>query len=274
MISDLSKDGAIGTYTWEDRDLVDLKPAGGFFRNKPSVKWAVFEKDNDSAQPQPPTNLARGSVKLDDALADGEITFGTHKGVPFSAVGTAVQSTITMGHLQGTGTTDETYHVNILRPDKTLLDTCTVFVPVTATSVADAIVQALTDNSKWGAGSSPVTAEAHGKDSDAEVSVTLKSEVAAGAASNDFWAVQPVTDGQLWGWDDASERGNLFKGGSGGGTRTAQDIADEIATQAADYLSEAKVSGSRIEFTAKEEGVEDTIAVTGTMFSDPQGMSL
>lgn len=54
MTIDLSKDGAIGTYTWEDRDLVDIKPAGGFFEGKPSVKWAVFEKDSDSVQPQPP----------------------------------------------------------------------------------------------------------------------------------------------------------------------------------------------------------------------------
>lgn len=49
MTIDLSKDGAIGTYTWEDGDLVDLKPAAGFFEGKPSVKWAVFEKTTSTA---------------------------------------------------------------------------------------------------------------------------------------------------------------------------------------------------------------------------------
>ncbi len=212
----------------------------------------LTDSNGQSVELENPHKHAEGWVALQDATAAGTIAFGEHEAIEFEAQpAVAASALLTMKDSIPEGIE---FALAIGGEDLNSFS-----ADNSEGWTLDSLVSAINNADNW-----PHAPEVEASEADGKCLLTAKSEY-PGSAGNSLevlaLAYSPFTnpDTHLSGGVDA---------------RTPQEVVDALnASEDCPAVATLDADEAGISFTAKEYGMNDAIVVTGSLFSDEDGMS-
>ena len=212
----------------------------------------LTDSNGQSVELENPHKYAEGWVAMPDATAAGTIAFGEHEAIAFEAQPAVAASAL----LAMKDSLPDSIEFGLAIGGE---DLNSFSADNSEGWTLDSLVSAINNADNWTHAPEVEASEANGK-----CQLTAKSEY-PGSAGNSLevlaLAYSPFTnpDTHLSGGQNA---------------RTPQEVVDALnASEDCPAVAVLDADEGGISFTAKEYGVNDTIVVTGSLFSDKMGMS-